>query len=157
MSRTLRLTTWAQVQAELEALERAEGATVSGAWTLPQVLMHCAQSIEYSLTGYPRPRSALFRATLGRLAKRKFLSQGYMSHGLEAPIPGAPEPEATSLASALARLRQAMARFQAASEASLAPHLAYGPCSKAEYEALHAMHLANHLSAVQLPQSRRAA
>ncbi|HZH77304.1 MAG TPA: DUF1569 domain-containing protein [Archangium sp.] len=147
MSQTLRMTTWAQVLAELDALERAEAASVPGAWTLPQVLLHCAQSIDYSLDGYPRPRSALFRATVGRIAKRKFLSQGFMSHGLAAAIPGAPELEAGNLSSALARLRQAISRFQAAEASALKPHLAYGACDKREYEALHAMHLADHLAA----------
>ena len=85
------------------------------------------------------------------------LSQGFMSHGLDAAIPGAPELEDTSLAPALARLRQAISRFEAADASALKPHLAYGPCDKREYEALHAMHLADHLSAVQLTPATRAA
>jgi Protein of unknown function (DUF1569) len=157
MSRMLRMTTWEQVRAELDALERAEGASVPGSWTLPQVLLHCAQSIDCSLDGYPRLRPALFRATIGRIAKRKFLSQGFMSHGLDAAIPGAPALEDTGLAPAVARLRQAIARFEAADASALKPHLAYGPCDKREYEALHAMHLADHLCAVQLSPGTRAA
>jgi uncharacterized protein DUF1569 len=157
MSRTLRLTTWEQVQAELDVLEGTEGASVPGPWTLTQVLHHCAQSIEYSLDGYPRPRAALFRATIGRIAKRKFLSQGYMSHGLDAAIPGAPEVESGDVAQALARLRKAIIRFQAAAASELKPHLAYGACDKREYEALHAMHLADHLAKVEFPAAARVA
>jgi hypothetical protein len=151
------MTTWEQVRTELDALERAEEASVPGPWTLPQVLLHCAQSIDCSLDGYPRPRSALFRATVGRIAKRKFLAQGFMSHGLDAPIPGAPALEDTGLAPAVARLRQAIVRFEAAEASALKPHLAYGPCDKREYEALHAMHLADHLCAVRLSPATRAA
>lgn len=150
MSKTPTMTTWQQVHAGLDALERADRAEVPGPWTLPQVLVHCAQSIEYSLEGYPRPRSALFRATIGRIAKRKFLSQGYMSHGLDAAIPGAPALESPNLRAALERLRRAIARFEAAEPSALKPHLAYGPCDKREYEALHAMHLADHLAAARL-------
>ncbi|WP_063934781.1 DUF1569 domain-containing protein [Archangium violaceum] len=157
MSRTLRMTTWEQVRTELDALERSEGASVPGPWTLPQVLVHCAQSIDCSLDGYPRLRPALFRATIGRIAKRKFLSQGFMSHGLDAAIPGAPALEDAGLAPALARLRQAITRFETADASALKPHLAYGPCDKREYEALHAMHLADHLGAVQRSPATRAA
>ena len=32
-----------------------------------------------------------------------------------------------------------------------APHFTYGPTTKAEYEALHAMHLTNHLTALNRP------
>ena len=43
-----------------------------------------------------------------------------------------------------------LARFDgirfATFEGELAPHFAYGRVTKADYEALHAMHLANHLS-----------
>jgi hypothetical protein len=150
MYRDLTMTTWEQVRTMLDALDRLDEASVPGPWTLPQVLLHCAQSINYSLDGYPRLRPALFRATIGRIAKRKFLSRGFMSHGLDVAIPGAPALEVMEFTPALARLRQAIARFEAAEASALKPHLAYGPCDKHEYEALHAMHLADHLRAVRV-------
>ena len=114
-------------------------------FTLAQALGHCAQSIEYSMTGYPALRSGLFRATIGRLVKRRFLRAGRMSHDRAAPVPGAPELGADlSLDDARARLRGAIAAFRAYSGA-LAPHLAYGPCSKDEYGVLHALHIEDHL------------
>jgi hypothetical protein len=144
MSRAVRCTTWEHVLAELHGLDHAVRG--SGPWALEQILGHCAQSIEYSMTGYPRLRSGLFRATIGRLAKGKFMRQGFMSHGLAAPIAGAPElPAGGDAQPALLRLRQAIETFRAF-KGSPRPHLAYGACTKAEYEQLHAMHIADHLS-----------
>ncbi|HEX5753361.1 MAG TPA: hypothetical protein VFZ09_44585 [Archangium sp.] len=40
---------------------------------------------------------------------------------------------------------------------ALKPHLAYGPCDKREDEALHAMHLADPLCAVQRSPAPHAA
>lgn len=111
---------------------------------LAAALAHCAQSIEFSLTGYPVMRSPVFRATIGRLAKRQFLRKGVMSHDTDAPIPGASEPSETTVESAAQRLRGAIAAFRA-HEGPFAPHLAYGDCSREEYERLHSMHVADHL------------
>jgi hypothetical protein len=70
-----------------------------------------------------------------------------MRHDLAEPIPGVealPAPGA-DVGAALARLRAAAEAFRAF-DAPLQPHFAYGALDKAEYEAAHAMHLANHLS-----------
>ncbi|MFY9514315.1 MAG: DUF1569 domain-containing protein, partial [Rubrivivax sp.] len=64
-------------------------------WTLPQVLNHLAQSIEYSISGFPALKPAWFQATLGRTAFAVFDARGRMSHSLRAPIPGAPALVAT--------------------------------------------------------------
>jgi hypothetical protein len=141
----MRLASFHQMAGALDDLERERGRRLDGSWTLYQVLVHVAQGIEYSISGYPTMRSALFRKTIGRLALRKFLGQGAMSHDLAAPIPGAPPiPPAGPLDDGLARLRKAMADFAALSSEP-APHFAYGPLTRAQYEQVHAMHLANHL------------
>jgi hypothetical protein len=123
--------------------ELAGGAPPGAAWALA----HCAQSIEYSISGYPRLRSGLFRATIGPLAKRKFLRAGAMSHDVRAPIAGAPDiPADLALADARTRLAAAIAAFRAHAGA-LAPHLAYGACTRDEYAALHLLHVEDHLRA----------
>src|SRR5207253_2861958 len=61
-----------------------------GAWAIPQAIEHCAQSIEYSIRGYPRNKPWLFRALIGPIVKRRFLARGRMGHALDAAIPGAP-------------------------------------------------------------------
>lgn len=130
--------------ASVHALESA------AAWTWAQTLVHCAQSIEYSLRGFPSPQSAVFQNTLGAAAFKVFALRGRMSHNLAEPIPGAPalDAQATDASAAMARLRQAVQDF-AVHPGALQPHFAYGALGRAQYEQAHAMHLANHLSAFE--------
>ena len=116
----------------------------AAAWAIA----HCAQSIEYSISGYPRLRSGLFRATIGPLVKRKFLRAGAMKHDTAAPVAGAPElPAELSLDDARARLAAALAAFRAHA-GGLAPHLAYGACTRDEYARLHLLHVQDHVRAL---------
>ncbi len=137
-----------------QAVERAEKIDVDAkapatAWSLPQTLVHCAQSIEYSIAGFPRARSRIFQIVFGHAIKRRFLRRGVMFHNRAAVLPGAPAiPPSVTRAEAFERLKRAVADFQAY-DGALAPHFAYGPTTKAEYEALHAMHLADHLPAFE--------
>ena len=75
----------------------------TGAWKLAQVLEHAAQSIEYSMSGFPEMKSAAFRATIGAAAFAVFDARGAMSHSLEEPIPGAPALAEAPLVAAVAR------------------------------------------------------
>jgi hypothetical protein len=139
----MRATSFREVRALLE--RAGDQPQLVGPWGYSEVLQHCAQSIECSMQGYPKLRSGLFRATVGRIAKSKFLKQGHMSHDLGAAVPGAPALDAAVLVpEARGRLLAAISSFEAF-ETELCEHLAYGPCTKAEYEKLHAMHVANHL------------
>ena len=118
-----------------------------GAWTLPQVLHHLAQSIEFSLSGYPSPKSALFQRTAGAAAWALFEARGAMTHGLGEPIPGAPAlPADATLDGGVQRLLAALDRF-ADHAGPLQPHFAYGVLDKAAYTRAHLMHLANHWQA----------
>jgi hypothetical protein len=115
-----------------------------GAFSLPQVLHHLAQSIEFSLTGFPEAKSALFQHTAGAAAWAVFDARGAMTHGLGEPIPGAPPLAAhATLDSGVQRLVAALDRF-AAHTGPLQPHFAYGALDKASYTRAHLMHLANH-------------
>ena len=147
---------FAALDAAMQEVERLSAAGVRAlepatAWNWSQTLVHCAQSIEYSLSGFPAPRSALFQNTLGAAAFHVFSARGRMSHNLAEPIPGAPALDAAlpDASVALVRLRQAVQGF-AIHAGPLHPHFAYGPLSKAQYEQAHAMHLADHLSAFEL-------
>ena len=118
--------------------------SVDGPWSVAQVFSHCAQSIEYSLIGFPLPKPAWFQATIGKLVLRKFLRQGFMSHDVTASIPGAPPPHDADARAALDRLLAAIGKFEAREE-PMAPHFAYGPVDKARYGRVQAMHIAQHL------------
>ncbi len=139
-----------EAQREIERLAKAKALQSSTVWTWPQTLTHCAQSIEYSLTGFPVPKSALFQNTAGTLAFQLFHWRGRMSHDLAEPIPGAPALDSSQDANlAMARLQTAIADFHKRTT-HLQPHFAYGALNKPTYEHAHAMHLANHLSAFDI-------
>lgn len=149
MSAPIRLATLAQIREALNQL-RAESATATPApdksFSLHQLLVHLAQSIEYSLSGFPQMKPAWLRATVGRLVRGRFLGRGAMSHNLTAPVPGAPElPREGDVDAAWKRLYTALDRFEAHT-APLHDHFMFGRLSKAEYERMHAMHLADHLN-----------
>ena len=118
--------------------------TVDGPWSIAQVLSHCAQSMEYSLIGFPLDKPVWFQATLGRVVLAKFLRQGYMSHDVQAGIPGAPPPADLEPRAALARLIASIDAFEA-HRGTFAPHFAYGHVDKARYGRVQAMHIAQHL------------
>ena len=111
-----------------------------------QTLNHLSQSIEYSMTGYPEPKSPLFQMTAGTLAFNAFAWRGQMTHNLSEPIPGAPalDPGADPKHS-MERLMGAIAAFHSWS-GPLQPHFAYGELDKPSYDLAHAMHIANHVA-----------
>lgn len=148
------------VRDALDALEhvtaRLQGAVASGTaeatllapgsvWNLSQTLQHCAQTVRYSVAGYPRLKPALYRATVGAVVKRVFLLRGAMRHPLGAEIDGAPPLEpGLPVPDALDLLVTAVRAF-AAHQGTHAPHPVYGACTHDEFAALHAMHLVEHL------------
>ena len=133
---------------ELSQLAASIGPTLAPtagtAWPIAQAVAHCAQSIEYSIAGYPQLRSGLFRATIGPIVKRKFIRANRMSHDIAAPVAGAPALDGVAFADAHARLVAAIAAFDA-HDGALSPHLAYGACTKADYAVLHRLHIEDHL------------
>jgi len=145
--RQLSFKTLDEALAEMRRLTPAVALAPATAWNWAQTLAHCAQSIEYSLTGFPESKPALFQQTVGAAAFTVFAWQGRMSHDLGAVIPGAPLiPVDTIITDAMARLERAVLAFQTTLE-PLKPHFAYGELGPAEYELAQAMHMANHFSA----------
>lgn len=141
--------TLAQARRWLDALVSSPDARSLTAWPLAQVLEHCAQSVECSLSGFPQPGSALLRHVAGPLAFAAFDRQGAMRHDLTAPIPGAPALVATDLAAAAQRLHAALDAFEAHA-GPLQPHFAYGALDRRAYTRAHLLHLANHAQRIVL-------
>jgi len=83
------------IDAALRKLDKFTKTTIVhlGQWNPHQIFTHCAQSVEYSMSGYPEHDSDLFKNTVGTLVFSYFSSQGKMSHDLTAPVPGAPPIE----------------------------------------------------------------
>ncbi|WP_423185639.1 DUF1569 domain-containing protein [Alishewanella sp. d11] len=132
------------LQTQLRGLQ-PERLVSSGSWNVSQIFQHCAQSIRYSIYGYPEHYSTLFKNTAGKLALNAFAAKGSMHHPLDEVIPGAPElqadvPNDVALRELLFELQQFL-HWQG----ELAPHFAYGSLTKAQYYAAHYLHLENHL------------
>lgn len=123
---------------------RALAPRMGGAWDLAHVLHHAAQSVEYSMTGFPALKPAWFRATVGGYAFALFNAAGQMTHNLSEPIPGAPDiAQALPLGPAVDRATAALRAFER-HDGPLAPHFAYGALDKPAFTRAHLMHLANH-------------
>ncbi len=102
------------IDAALSQLDTLSVAAVTsvGGWNPYQIFVHCAQSVEYSMTGFPEHRSKIFKNTAGQLAFSVFSSRGKMSHPLTDPIPGAPALDLKQdTQGALIRLRKALIAF----------------------------------------------
>ncbi|MCG8670289.1 MAG: DUF1569 domain-containing protein [Pseudomonadales bacterium] len=128
----------------LDQLSKASITTI-GEWNLFQIYSHCAQSVEYSMTGYPQHKSEFFKSTIGPMAFSVFSEKRKMRHGLSEAIPGAPAIAVQgNMDQALERFKKSLIDFKNY-KGELQPHFAYGPLSKAEYELAHAMHFQNHL------------
>jgi hypothetical protein len=123
---------------------KAQPVRMGGAWDLAHVLHHAAQSVEYSLQGFPELKPGWFRASVGPAAATVFSARGRMSHSLTEPIPGAPDiAQGQPLAPAVDRAIAALLAFERHTGA-LQPHFAYGELSKDDYRRAHLMHFANH-------------
>ena len=144
--RQLAFSSLADAAQELDRLAAAQGLTSAAVWSWGQTLEHCAQSIEFSMQGFPEPKYRLFQNTVGSAAFEVFAWRGRMTHDLAEPIPGAPSLAAGAEDGvAVERLRTAIAHFRQWTK-PLRPHFAYGALDKERYELAHAMHLANHFA-----------
>lgn len=129
---------------KLDTLMKQNPSTV-GAWNLSQVFTHLAQSIEYSITGYPEHKSELFKNTAGKAAFSLFSAKRKMTHPLNEVIPGAPELQINENVSlAYERFKKSLIDFKN-HQGDLKPHFAYGQLTKQQYEMAHVIHFNNHL------------
>jgi hypothetical protein len=129
----------------LLASENLNTLEKTGQWSAYKVFVHCAQSVDYSVTGYPKHNTALFKNSIGKIAFSAFSAKRKMRHNLAEEIPGAESiANSSDVASALNQLKKSLISFDAFS-GELQAHFAYGELTKAEYEKAHAMHFLNHL------------
>ncbi|CAD5263613.1 Twin-arginine translocation pathway signal [Alteromonas sp. 38] len=139
------------IDASIQTLDKVikQDVLTLGDWDLYKILIHCAQSVEFSMLGYPEHKSDLFKNTVGKMAFSVFSARQEMTHGLSEAIPGAPSiEERGDINSAYTRFRAAMVKFRHYT-GPLAEHFAYGNLNKQEYEKAHAMHFYNHLLEIE--------
>ncbi len=138
------------IEAAIEKLEQLSRNALghTGQWNAFQIFSHCAQSIEFSMQGFPEHKSEIFKNTVGHLAFSAFSAKGKMTHDLSEAIPGAPHiANDGALHDAIIRLKSAFINFKEFN-GDLAPHFAYGELTKQEYEIAHVIHFYNHLQEI---------
>jgi len=136
--------------ARLRQIASAPNIETTGPWSLHQIMVHCRQSVEYSLDGYPKLRPALLRRTVGGWVGQRFLRRARLGHRTDATIPGAPEVERIGDGRrAVTGLIAALERFIAADSSATKPHFIFGRLSKDEFERLHVLHIAEHLAEIR--------
>ncbi|WP_299680345.1 DUF1569 domain-containing protein [uncultured Roseobacter sp.] len=133
---------------KLDVLSKTPLETM-GQWDAPRTFHHLAQSVEFSMAGFPEQKSAMFQNTVGQLAYKVFRARGTMSHGLDEAIPGEVIIDNGETPQAIDRLKTALLDFRSY-DADLKPHFAYGHLSKTDYAIAHALHINNHLEEFQL-------
>jgi hypothetical protein len=134
---------------KLNKLMSQESIT-TGEWNLYQIFTHCAQSVEYSMLGYPEHKPDIFKNTVGNTAFSLFSAKRKMTHALNEAIPGAPEFSSDeNIDNAFERFKKSLIDFKKY-DGVLAPHFAYGQLTKIQYEAAHVMHFNNHLQEIKL-------
>ncbi|MGZ2257082.1 DUF1569 domain-containing protein [Roseobacter sp. A03A-229] len=116
----------------------------AGDWDPTRTFHHLAQSVEFSMSGFPEEKSSVFQRTVGQLAFKVFSARGKMSHGLDEVIPGEVVQNDGEALNGLLRLKSALLTFREY-EADLKPHFAYGRLDKDDYAIAHVLHINNHL------------
>lgn len=145
---TVEITSVERMLTLLDSLKSRQLAAKSG-WSSYKVFVHLAQSIQYSMSGYPELKSEVFQHTAGSAAFYAFSVAGAMRHNLTEPIPGAPAiADEGNVNEAIDLVITALQQFQAY-RGQLQPHFAYGLLSKTEFANAHVMHIENHLLEMQ--------
>lgn len=146
-SKVLKFSSLNEAKSELIKLSKSNNIETVR-WSLYKILVHCTQTIEYSMKGYPKLKPKILQLTIGKIAINKFLNEGFMKHDLTAPVPGAPKiPDNGDVKIALQELISVIDKFTNYNN-DLYPHLLFGKLSKNKYDHYFAMHIADHLSEV---------
>ncbi len=149
MSESQSFSSIAEAIARLREIAAAPEIETTGAWSLHQIMVHCRQSIDYSLDGFPKLRPTLLRRTIGSWVGHRFLRRDRLGHRTDRTIPGAPKVKRIGDGRrAVTGLIAALERFAAAETSATKPHFIFGKLAKEEYERLHVLHVADHLAEV---------
>jgi hypothetical protein len=128
----------------ITALKSAPSLQSRGDQTPFQIIMHCTQSIECALVGYPEMKPAWFQSSIGMAAFHVFSLMDKMEHDRNAAIPGMPVPERDGkLQEALSQLEDSFRKLKAAQ--AVKPHFFFGKLSQKDMERAQVMHFLNHL------------
>ncbi|MCO7224944.1 DUF1569 domain-containing protein [Pleionea sp. CnH1-48] len=140
--------------AMIEKLEHLSHQSLvsTGVWSPYKIFTHCAQSIEYSMQGFPEHKPEWFKHTLGALAFSAFSTRGQMHHNLAEPIPGATAiNDSGDVHQAIQQVIHSLKQLQI-NETSLKAHFAYGELSLQDTLLAHILHINNHLQEIKIQE-----
>jgi hypothetical protein len=123
------------------------GHTTVGNWNLGQMCKHLSETFVFSVDGFPMKMPWILRKTIGRIIMRQVLRSNEMKEGIKVPDRFIPEPGADSRAEAEA-LRGAIKLFSA-HPGPFAEHPFFGTMTRDQWDHLHRIHCAHHLSFAQ--------
>jgi hypothetical protein len=121
-----------------------QGHTTVGRWSLGQICNHLTGAFVGSVEGFPRKAPWLVRKAVGPIILRRLLGTGRMAEGIKLPEGMRPKPGLDDRAEAEA-LRAALRLF-AAHPGPPATHPFFGRMSREQWDHLHRIHCAHHLS-----------
>jgi len=148
--RALRLNSYDELVREVESL-RATGYDRAGQWSLAQICIHLALTMEMSLDGFPKLMPWPIRL-LGRwFFLPRVMKHKVMSRRVKGPDYLMPPNEADD-ATAVARLRTAAERLKA-HQGALKPSPILGDLTSEQWREVHLWHSEHHLSYL-IPQTR---
>ncbi len=133
------------LQEVLFAIERIENNQVeaTGAWDVVQHLVHCGQSVQFSMDGYPLNKHWLLQETIGKIAFNIFRRRGFVKHDTNKLTPGSLPTEKNKITDGTRFLIAQIERFDSW-DGPMKTHEFYGKLTKKEFALTHAMHIANH-------------
>ncbi|SIO43756.1 Protein of unknown function [Singulisphaera sp. GP187] len=148
--RTLSFATLDRVMPDVDQL--LEGHETVGNWSLGQICNHLATAITASVDGIPIRAPWIYRKTIGVMARRRLFQSGRMATGFQLPAQYCPKPGLDARAEAEAL--RATLRYYAGFQEPLAMHPLFGWLTRDQWDRLHVIHCAHHLSFAR-PQGER--
>ncbi len=147
-TRKYTFTDFVQVLEQIEALEKARFIETTGIWSYYQILKHCTDHLQFSMTGFPYTYSPFLRKTVGKYLLSKLLERGYM-------LPDGYNGQIETFRiegddkEALLQLKATIYSFRKFNK-DFAIHPLYDVMDKPTWERFHSIHIANHLSFVEI-------
>jgi hypothetical protein len=132
-----------QIMPDVDRLMSDRYKTV-GNWSLGQICNHLSGAVTASVQGFGFKAPWILRMTLAPIAWRQIMKSGEMQEGFKREEKYMPKLGLDDRAEVEA-LRASL-RLLAAHTGPLAPHPFFGKLSREEWERLHCLHSALHLS-----------
>lgn len=120
------------------------GYSAAGRWGLGQVCRHLAPIIDGSIDGFPKQAPWLVRMVARPVVLPRLLRTERMPEGIRVPARYLPPAGLDDRAEAEA-LRASLGR-SLAHDGPVAPHPFFGPLTRAQWDHVHRIHCAHHLS-----------